>query len=176
MHGFAAGEAHMATSGRKPADFGGGASRPRGNGSPWPVVALAIGMTIAVVVGTFVQQQPHNIAEARRWTITGPPCPTADARAFAGSVVVSGLQFAYDDVTFVRGNGHVYCDEIHDDGGRGFGSHPVCQFTGPVALKVTTSRGDVYFGPLTGRATVAVANHVPSCVRGGWFTGSPAQF
>ena len=104
---------------RRPADFGSGSRRSRTFASPGVTVALAIIMGAAVAVGTWLQQEPVNIANARRWTISGPPCRTITARAFAASIVKVRLRFEYDDLTFERAFGHVYCDEIHDDGGRG---------------------------------------------------------
>ncbi|HEY5411197.1 MAG TPA: hypothetical protein VIJ94_10775 [Caulobacteraceae bacterium] len=130
----------------------------------------------AVAIGTWLQQEPANIAKATRWTVAGPPCPAVSPRALADTVVKPGGAFQYDDVTFSRAYGHVYCDEIHDDGGRGLGSHPVCQFTGPAVLKVTTPKGSFYFAPSTGPATVAVAGDIPTCVRGGWFRGQASLF
>lgn len=139
-------------------------------------MVLAIAMGIAVAVGSWLQQTPGNVANARRWTVPGPPCPALTAAAFAASPVQVRLRFEYDEVTFERAFGHVYCDAIHDNGGLGPGSHPACQFTSPAVLKVTTSKGAFYFFPSTGPATVAVTDDIPTCVRGGWFKGSPGQF
>ncbi len=140
------------------------------------IVALAIGMGVAVAASTWLQQAPRNLAQARRWAIHGPRCPALAAGDFADLAVKPAASFQYDDVTFERGYGHVYCDEIHDDGGRGPGVHPVCQFTGPAVLKVTSPKGRFYFFPSTGRATVEVQRGVATCVRGGWFTGGEGQW
>ncbi len=159
-----------------PQDFGSGSWRTRRIAPPRRTLALALVMGGAVAFGTWLQHDPANVARARLWTVTGLPCRALTARAFADSAVKPGAMFQYDDVTFTRGYGHVYCDEIHDDGGHGLGSHPVCQFTGPAVLKVTTPKGSFFFAPSAGPATVAVAGDIPTCVRGGWFRGQANLF
>jgi hypothetical protein len=152
------------------ADFGRGAWRPRGlYASPRLIAALAIGMALAVAAGSRLKDETGDIATARRWAIAGPPCQALTAGAFAALQVRPHISFQYDDVAFDHGYGGVYCDDIHDDGGRGLGEHPVCQFTGPAVLKVTTRKGVFYFFPSTGHATVTVENGVATCVRGGWY-------
>ena len=49
---------------------------------------------------------------------------------------------------------------------------PVCQFSGPSLLTVTTAKGTFYFAPGTGKpATVMTRDGVPSCVLASNFKG-----
>jgi hypothetical protein len=150
-------------------DFGGGARK-----KSLPVVPIVAILVLAVAAAVFAGwwlPRSREVAKAQAWTFTGPPCPTATAQAFAASVVQPRESFEFADVTFARGYGHASCEQITNDGGKGFGTHPVCQFTAPAVLHVTTKRGDFYFITQTGPATVAVRDGVASCVRAAHFRG-----
>ena len=164
----------MSNRSRATRDFGAGGWRPREPfASPGLAVALAVGMGLVVAIASWLHQSPRHVAAARRWTILGPACPTLSAQAFARLAVKPRMAFQFDEMTFSRAYGHVYCDDVFDDGGRALTSHPACQFTGPAALEVTTAKGDFHFFPSTGRATVSVNDGVAHCVRGGWYDGGP---
>ncbi len=136
-----------------------------------PIVAiLAVVLAAAVLAGWWLPRS-REIAKAEAWTFTGAPCPSVSAQAFAAWVVKPRESFEFGDITFARGYGHASCEEITNDGGKGFGRHPVCQFTAPAVLHVTTKRGDFYFITQTGPATVAVEHGVASCVRAARFRG-----
>ncbi len=118
-----------------------------------------------------LRREAGAVAKAKAWTITGPPCPALDRKAFIASPVKASHPIEYDDVRFDRGFGHVSCDQIAYDGGRDlFSTYPVCQFTSPGMLRITTSGGEFYFLPQNGPATVAVAHGRPTCVMASNFT------
>ena len=72
---------------------------------------------------------------------------------------------------FARRFGHMSCAMITNDGGRGLGTFPVCQFTSPASLLVRTPRGEFYFAPGIGQpATVSVPPGLPQCVMNSNFT------
>jgi hypothetical protein len=74
---------------------------------------------------------------------------------------------SFGDASFTRAYGHVACEEIHDHGGRGFGTLSVCQFSGPGPLAVRTAQGDAYyFIPNAKPAAVTVGQGRPACVVG----------
>lgn len=133
------------------------------------VAAIAVAFIGAIAGAAWLQARAHNVAEAAAWKIVGAPCATASAQAFSAWPVKPHEGFGYDGVTFAHGYGHASCNEIHNDEGRGFGTHPVCQFTAPAVLHVTTQKGDFYFIAQTGPATVTVQDKVATCVRAAWF-------
>ncbi len=135
-------------------------------------VLIGCGALVAIaVLGIWLARLPQAVTRARAWAISGPPCQTQPRRVFDASVVKPREAFEFDDVTFIRGYGHASCTEIVNDGGRGIGTFPECQFTSPAVLQVTTGKGDFYFLPGAGPATVSVHHGEPSCVRAGWFKG-----
>ena len=136
-----------------------------------PILAIVALVLAAGVALMWWLPRSREIAKAEAWTFTGTPCPAVSVQAFAAFVVQPKESFEFGDVTFARGYGHASCEQITNDGGRGFGTHPVCQFTSPGVLHVTTKRGDFYFITQTGPATVAVQDGVASCVRAARFRG-----
>ena len=116
-----------------------------------------------------------QIAIAKEWTVPGPPCPAMSQAA----LVAAGLKAApegdlrgfpdmnsdFDNLRIGRRFGYVSCAEVHDNGGLSFDSHPVCEFTRPVVVTITSAKGVFYFhtGP-TAPATVTIQDGVPSCV------------
>lgn len=135
------------------------------------VATLGIVLVIGVVAASWLYHRSEAVRTAQAWAITGPPCPTASQQTFAASAMKPHMAYEFGDVSFTRAYGHVSCQEITNDGGRGFGTFPECQFTSPGLLQVTTKRGDFYFIVETGPATVMVKDDVPSCVRAGNFHG-----
>ncbi|MDP3852343.1 hypothetical protein [Phenylobacterium sp.] len=127
--------------------------------------ALALGFTVVGV--TSYQNRMQKIAEseaaANPATIAGPPCPVLSAAAFDALPVKPKKTFIFNEVTFDRRFGHVGCNVVSDGGGTGFA--PICQFTSPAVLKVTTKRGQFYFKPGVGQpVTVTLRGGTPSCV------------
>ena len=151
-------------------DFG--ARRIRG-GVPTGKIALGLGALIllAAIAWIWSWQTQKAVAKGQAWAIAGPPCPVLSRQAYLAAGIPAATTFNFDDVGFSRGFGHVTCDEITYDGGRGWGTYPACQFTSPGMLQITTAKGAFYFFPQIGPATVSVLHGTPQCVRGGKFWG-----
>lgn len=141
------------------------------------VVILMVGaLALCSALGVFLYRYwAGQVAEAREWTIAGPPCPAMTRK----TLVAAGLQAApegdvrgfsditdgYDGVVFARRFGYISCADVRDNGGLSLDSHPVCQFTRPEVLTITTAKGVFYFNTgVSAPATVSVKDGVPSCV------------
>ena len=151
-------------------DYGGAPER----GRPRLLLLTAVvgAVLLAATFGySWKVHREEAIADAAAWTITGPPCPSLSHQAFLATGLKAEHVFEYDDVTFTRGVGHTSCAVISANGGRGPGSFPVCQFTGPAAVVVTTKSGVFYFAPGYGHPiTISVPNGHPQCVLKSNFT------
>lgn len=149
-------------------DFGSRRSR-RGVPAPvWILIAvLAVG---AFFVANWLIRRPANIQKAQAWDIKGPPCPPLSAAAYQAQAIKVTQHFEDDGVSFGRAGGHVSCEDIVNDGGKGFGSYTECQFTGPGVVQVTTSAGDSYFLP-AGPATITIKDNKVSCVTAAGYRG-----
>ena len=151
-------------------DFG---ARRISTGIPTGKIALGVGglILLAAIAWIWSWQTSKAVAKAQQWAIAGPPCPAVSPQAFAALHIPAATVFNFDDVGFGRAFGHVACDEITNNGGRGWGTYPACQFTSPGTLQITTPKGAFYFYPSTGPATVSVVHGAPRCVLGGTFRG-----
>jgi hypothetical protein len=151
------------------------ADRPKGRGAGvW--LLIGIGCLLVLVPAAVWSWNRHieaAVANAKAWTITGPPCPTLTRQAYLAGAVHADHAFQLGDVGFARAYGHVSCNFIANDGGRGLGDYPVCQFTSPAVLRITTPQAEVYFFPSTGPATVSVPHGTPRCVMASRFRGEP---
>jgi hypothetical protein len=137
----------------------------RRNWGLWALIVLAaLAVITPVAIWSWNRHLEKAVAEARDWTIAGPPCPSLTAKAYAAGAVRASREFQLGDVTFGRGYGHASCNFIAYDGGRSLDSFPVCQFTSPAVVHVKTPKGDFYFFPSTGPATVSVPHGQPECV------------
>lgn len=144
----------------------GGASKSGG----FPIGIAAIVIVALLAGGLWFWSVPRWEAEAKHWTIKGPPCRQLSAEQFlAANADGPKLQVdSFDDIGFGRAYGHVSCADIHDDGGHGFGQHAVCQFSSPTRVAVTTAKGSTYFAAEPGRpVTVSVLSDRTECVIGG---------
>ncbi len=148
------------------------ADRRRGDGALTAVVLIGcVGFLALMALAHWQKQLGISVGEARTWTIPGPPCPRLTREAYQASVVHVQREFSFGGAGFGRAYGHVSCSMILDNGGHGPGEHPVCQFTSPAVLHITTPRGEVYFFPNAGPATVSVLDGTPQCVLAGRFRG-----
>ena len=150
-------------------------ARRRLTGGQRLVIAVAAVGALAVPSVTLLLSLQKNrreaVALAQATLITGPPCPAMTAQAFAARGFKVKNPLSYDGAVMLRASGHVSCSPIAYDGGRGLDTYPVCQFTSPGALKVTTAKGDFYFVPGIGRpATVSTPDGVARCVLASNFT------
>jgi hypothetical protein len=148
-----------------------GARAPRKKIGAPAMVAGAIAVIAVCVAGNWWLHRPGAIRKAQEWAITGPPCPEVSARAFQAQPVRIHERLEDNDIVFGRGYGHVSCDNIVNDGGKGVGFFTECQFTSPGAIQVTTKAGDTYFLTKVSPATVSVKKGVPSCVLAANFKG-----
>lgn len=151
------------------------ADRPRRRiGAMW-LILLAVIVAALIPAGIWSWRRHIELAtaEARAWTIAGPPCPTLTRQAYEAGPVRATLQVQLGDISFDRAYGHVSCNFIAYDGGRGFGDYPVCQFTSPAVVHVSTPKGETWFFPSTGPATVSVPHGVPRCVMAANWHGEP---
>lgn len=128
--------------------------------------AIVIGM-IAVGVTSYMKRSGDlaaSTAEVRPETLVGEPCPVLTAEEYAARPVKAKQGFTSNDIRYERRFGHVECSVIAaKKGATDF--VPVCQFTGPSLLTVTTGKGTFYFAPGTGKpATVMTQDGVPTCV------------
>jgi hypothetical protein len=115
---------------------------------------------------------------AQGWVGERPACPQLSAAAYAAKGYRRGERLiAYDDAVFARQFGHVECKDVDTRGGLGVLTHPVCQFSGPAALRIKAGAYEAFFEPGVGRlATVSVERGRAQCALGGKFTplGGPA--
>jgi hypothetical protein len=155
-------------------DYG---ARTRRRGPPLGAIALAVGVPILLlaIVASWFWQRQAAIADSRAWTITGPPCPVLSRAAYLAQPTPATHAFDYNDVVFASAYGAVSCNAIINDGGRGWGTYPVCQFTSPSLIRVATRTGEAYFQIPGGPATVTVRQGVAACVLNGWFRGVHAN-
>jgi hypothetical protein len=126
--------------------------------------ALAVvGVGALVLVGAHDQQA--RIAEAKAWTVTGPPCAGGTGRAWDADAPPQIVDFG--KARFARAHGAIRCAEIGYDGGRSDDVFPVCQFDHPGRLEITTDHGATLFqlGPLE-PASVSVEHGVARCAVG----------
>jgi hypothetical protein len=137
------------------------------------VVVIWFGLTAAVLVPKLNSDRDTAIADAKAWTIEGPPCPQLSPADAARWPYRPKQDFDYAGVNFGYVYGHVACMQIHDDGGRSmFHGHAVCQFTSPASVAVQSGGVTAFFTPGLGqRATVSVEGGVARCVMAGDFYG-----
>jgi hypothetical protein len=137
---------------------------PRRNvlvGAAGALITLAV---VALVV-LAVQTRATRMADAREWTVAGPPCASATAASLAAAGETASQAMSYYGVRFARAHGALRCSQIGYDEGRSGEDLPVCQFDHPGALVVTTATGRYAFLlPPTSPATVQVRHGVPQCV------------
>ncbi len=151
-------------------DYGGSRRRRRKIG--WPALVIgALVLVAAIFAVDWFWRRPADVRTAQQWAITGPPCPQVTAQAFQAQPVRIHQRFENNGIGFGRGYGHVSCDDIVNDGGRGVGTFTECQFSSPGAIEVTTTAGVTYFLTQAHRATVSVKKDGVSCVLAGNFRG-----
>jgi len=134
-------------------------------------VVIISGAVLAVLaIGALILVTAHDrqtrIAEAKAWTVSGPPC--ARVAGVAWDAADAPLQIVdFGKARFARAHGATRCNEIGYDGGRSDDVFPVCQFDHPGRLEITTDHGATLFelGPLD-PATVSVEHGVAHCVVG----------
>jgi len=114
----------------------------------------------------------HRQEVAQGWVGQGAPCPAISAAAYAAKGYARRERATlYDGVVFARQFGHLMCQDVDTRGAAGFLSHPVCQFTGPNAVRVRAGAHEAFFEPGVGQpVTVSVEQGRAHCALGGKFT------
>jgi hypothetical protein len=136
----------------------------------WSFVTLALVVCGCVgaagVVTAWLEMRTQRFAEAKSWTVEGPPCPSLSRAAIVAFGAVTWQTFDYDGFVIARIHGDATCSEIGYDGGRSlFGDFPVCQFERPGLLVIRTRQGIFRYAPGVGRpATISVPHGRPRCV------------
>ena len=111
-----------------------------------------------------------HLAMRHAWAIRGPACREVPEVPIASRGAKPPHPFTYMGVTFARQIGNVSCAAVPDDGWMPQTDHPVCQFSAPGAVAVTTGGRSVVYDVGVGRAaTVTFKDGRLGCVIGGWF-------
>jgi hypothetical protein len=135
----------------------------------WLGVLPAVAVIAAILAVNALYHRQKELAQG--WAGKAPSCPALSAQAYAAKGYAAGERATlYDDVTFTRQFGHVMCSDADDRGALGFRSHPVCQFTGPTAIRIKAGATEAFFEPGIGQlATVSVERGRATCALGGKF-------
>ena len=147
----------------------------RNRAAPIWAVALIIGalVTLTIVGGLmgydWFTRQSQAVAQSRTLTaafdIRGAPCPTLAHADYLAQGLQPRTTFEFQNVKFGRRFGHADCAVVAYRDASGAGGHPVCQFTAPALLVITTGGVESYFAPGVGvPATVSVENGQARCV------------
>lgn len=139
------------------------------------VVAVAVLVSAAVPAwmfgGSYLRERDAALSRASEARIEGPPCPSLTRAQFEAQGLKAPKATLYEDVVFARQFGHMDCRLLRYGAAWKTEVYPVCQFTSPKALKVTTPKGEWYFSTGPGQpATVGTPHGEARCVLGGNFT------
>lgn len=148
--------------------------RRRGAGQKLILVGagvVAIAFPAWLFGGSYLKRRGEALDLAREWAIAGPPCAALSRAEFEARGLKVRKGTVYEGVTFYRQFGHMSCTALRYGAGWGQSTYPVCQFTTPRALKVSTYEGDWYFDIAPGQpATIAAPRGQVRCVLAANFT------
>ncbi|HEY9235463.1 MULTISPECIES: hypothetical protein [Phenylobacterium] len=142
-------------------------------GRAFPLMLGAAVLVGVVVVGLSSYQRRAVALEASTKAanlaaIDGPPCPSLTAAEFDAKPIKPKKAFVFNEVRYDRRFGHVDCNTVAV--GRGNAYEPVCQFSSPALLAVTTRKGQFFFAPGVGKpVTIITQDGTPRCVMDGNF-------
>jgi hypothetical protein len=124
-------------------------------------VVVGVVATLGAAATVFVVSEAGRVADDRRaWPRSGVPCPVLQPASAARTLAERGLRvryrFRFEGVTFGRTFGDVAC-HLPAVGPWG-ASEPVCRFTSPAFVEVSTSRGEALFLPGVGRTTTVFSD------------------
>ena len=123
------------------------------------VIVLAVGNHLRRA--TIIEQSTASLPAG---ALEGEPCAVMTKAEYEARGAKAVHAFITNDIRYERRYGHADCS-IVKAGGAGNDFVPVCQFSGPAQVVVTTDKGAFYFAPGVGRpATVATRDGVPTCV------------
>lgn len=144
-------------------DFGTRGKKRGGLPLGWLALACACILAPAAFIPAWIKHRSEGLAESAAWTMTGAPCPSMIKTDYESAKSPPVKISTYSEVTFERRVGHMECLTRPEDAG--MSRYPICQFTGPVLLRVKTAKADAYFKPGPGQSVrVAVRNGVTQCV------------
>jgi hypothetical protein len=151
-------------------DFG-SVRRARGEMSNiWTIIAISV-LLFSAVGGVILLKawNAHlsvDTAETNAWLVTGPPCPTISAAAWRALAIAAPQRASFRGVAAERAHGDVACEvQDIDAAGHAAAPYPVCSFSAPLAIHLTTPQGDLYFQPGVGQpATISMAGGHPRCM------------
>ena len=98
--------------------------------------------------------------------LAGPPCPQLAAEAFRARAITPEEDLRLGAAVVRFRFGRAQCKAVGSSGGGWDSAAPVCHFSAPALLHVTTASGrDVYFDPGVGQpATLALGQDTAQCV------------
>jgi hypothetical protein len=157
-----------------PLDYGQRA-KPRSLKGLWLGIVPAVALLVMIVAVNAAYHHRKELAQG--WADDRPGCPALSAAAYAAKGYPAGERgVVYGDATFTRQFGHVMCSDADTRGAFGFLTHPVCQFSGPTAIRVKAGKTEAFFEPGTGQlATVSVERGEARCAMGGKFRPAPGS-
>lgn len=121
--------------------------------------------------GDYLRQRNLAFGRAAEAEVAGPPCPQLTEAEFTARKLKAPKATNYENVVFARQFGHLDCRALRYGAGWGTETYPVCQFTSPNVVTVTTDKGRWFFAPGMGKpATVAVPRGEARCVMDSNFT------
>lgn len=127
--------------------------------------AIAVGLPGWFLAQSYLGKRDAALFLASEATVDGPPCPSLTKAQFEARGLTAKKATFYEGVTFARQFGHMECRSLRYGAGWGTEVYPVCQFTSPKSLKITTSKGEWYFDPGPGQpATVGTPHGEARCV------------
>jgi hypothetical protein len=133
--------------------------------------AIAVGLPGWFLAQSYLGKRDAALFLAREATVDGPPCPGLTKAQFEAKGLKAPKATFYEGVTFARQFGHMDCRSLRYGAGWGTDVYPVCQFTSPKTLKITTPKGEWYFEPGPGQpATVGAPRGEARCVMASNFT------
>ncbi|MBA4012952.1 MAG: hypothetical protein C0481_13875 [Phenylobacterium sp.] len=138
-----------------------------GRAFPLMMLAAVVVGVIVLAVGSHLRRATiieQSTASLPAGALAGEPCAVLTKDEYVARGAKAKHAFITNDIRYERRYGHADCSIVKGGGG-GNDFVPVCQFSGPAQLVVTTGKGAYYFAPGTGRpATVATHDGVPTCV------------
>jgi hypothetical protein len=152
-----------------PLDYGVRGRRRTSRGL-WLGVALGAAVTGAILARNWSYHRRLELEQG--WVSAASACPTISAAAYAArNYRARERAMDYDGATLARQFGHVMCKDVDTAGGWGFVTHPVCQFTSSIAIRVRRGEVEAFFEPGPGRlATVSLGPGGATCALSGKFT------
>lgn len=140
-------------------------------------IVLAIAAVIAVALpgwflaNSYLGKREAALGLAREAKVEGPPCPSLTKAQFDAQGLKAPKATFYEGVAFARQFGHMECYALRYGAGWGTEVYPVCQFTSPKTLVITSGQRVWYFEPGPGQpATVGLPKGEAQCVMASNFT------